>query len=89
MTEIAGKVAAASLACANEVRAPASDVAIRSAWQALVLSFIVNVEVVKKCGERKRPRPMRESRGEPAGEALSVKEMTRAEDRPLRMPAEE
>jgi hypothetical protein len=32
---------------------------------------------------------MRESRGEPAGEALSVKEMTRAEDRPLRMPAEE
>ncbi|MCA8493985.1 hypothetical protein OHZ10_20980 [Burkholderia arboris] len=53
------------------------------------MSFIVNVEVVKKCGERKHTRPMRESRDEPAGEALSVKEMTRAEDRPLRMPAGE
>ncbi|MDR0243382.1 MAG: hypothetical protein LBJ65_17455 [Burkholderia sp.] len=73
LTEIAGKIAAASLAWANAVRAPASDVAIRSAWQALLLSFIVNVGVVKKNGERKRVRPTRVSRGASTDDALSVK----------------
>ncbi|WP_232430023.1 hypothetical protein [Burkholderia ubonensis] len=40
LTEIVGSVAGVSLVWANDVFAPASDVAIRSARQAFLLSFI-------------------------------------------------
>ncbi|BBA40048.1 hypothetical protein BCCH1_24730 [Burkholderia contaminans] len=73
MTEIAGKVAAASLACAKEVRAPASDVAISSAWQALLLSFIVEVEAEGKRRTETHPANARNHTVNRAGEILSVK----------------